>query len=167
MITKGYTSSQKLAGTGTSAGGVLISRAITERPDLFAAAICNVGAANAMRLEFTGNTGNIYEFGTVKNSIECKALYEMDGMQHVVKGMKYPAIICVGGWNDSRVPTWQPGKFAAALQNASASGKPVLMKVNYNSGHSTEDRNVGYINSANQLAFVLWQCGHPDFQPKK
>jgi prolyl oligopeptidase len=167
LIAKGYTSPQKLAGAGTSAGGILISRAITERPDLFAAAICNVGCANAMRLEFTGNTGTIYEFGTVKDSAECKALYEMDGVQHVVKGTRYPAVICIGGWNDPRVPAWQPGKFAAALQNASTSGKPVLMKVNYDNGHFTENRNISYVNSANQLAFVLWQCGHPDFQPKK
>jgi prolyl oligopeptidase len=168
LIAKGYTSAQKLAGIGTSAGGILISRAITERPDLFAGAICNVGAANTMRSEFTANgPGNIPEFGTVKDSVECKALYEMDGVQHVVKGTKYPAVICVGGWNDARVPAWEPGKFAAALQNASSSGKPVIMKVNYDNGHFTEDRNVTMANFANQYAFVLWQCGHPDFQPKK
>ncbi len=124
LIEKGYTSPMKLAGTGTSAGGILISRAVTERPDLFAAAICNVGCANALRLEFSANGPvNIPEFGTVKDSVECKALYEMDGMQHVVKGTKYPAVICVGGWNDPRVVAWQPGKFAAAMQNASSSGK--------------------------------------------
>lgn len=168
LIKKGYTSKEKLAGTGTSAGGVLISRSITERPDLFAAAICNVGCANAMRLEFGANGPvNIPEFGTVKDSVECRALYEMDGVQHVVKGTKYPAVICVGGWNDPRVVAWQPGKFAAALQNASTSGKPVLLKINYDSGHFTEDKNVTYANFANQYAFVLWQCGHPDFQPKK
>jgi prolyl oligopeptidase len=168
LIAKGYTSTQKLAGIGTSAGGILISRAITERPDLFAAAVCNVGAANSMRFEFTANgPGNIPEFGTVKDSVECKALYEMDGVHHVVKGTNYPAVICVGGWNDARVPAWEPGKFAAALQNASASGKPVLMKVNYDNGHFTEDRSVTMANFANQYAFVLWQCGHPDFQPKK
>lgn len=168
LIDKGYTSSKKLAGTGTSAGGVLISRAITTRPDLFAAAICNVGCANAMRLEFSANGPvNIPEFGTVKDSVECKALYEMDGMQHVVNGTKYPAVICVGGWNDPRVVAWQPGKFAAALQNASTSGKPVLLKINYDNGHFTEDKNVTFSNFANQYAFILWQCGHPDFQPKK
>ncbi|MEO6637069.1 MAG: prolyl oligopeptidase family serine peptidase, partial [Ginsengibacter sp.] len=168
LIKKGYTSSQKLAGTGMSAGGILISRAITERPDLFAAAICNVGLANAMRTEFSANgPGNIPEFGTVKDSVESKALYEMDGMQHVVKGTKYPAVICVGGWNDPRVVAWEPGKFAAALQNASASGKPVLLKINYDNGHFTEDRNVTYADFADQFAFVMWQCGHPDFQPKK
>ena len=168
LVNKGYTSKGKLAGTGTSAGGILISRAITERPDLFAAAICNVGCANAMRLEFGANGPvNIPEFGTVKDSIECKALYEMDGMQHVVKGTKYPAVICVAGWNDPRVIAWEPGKFAAALQNASSSGKPVLMKVNYDNGHFTEDKNVTFANFADQFAFVMWQCGHPDFQPKK
>lgn len=168
LIAKGYTSAAKLAGTGTSAGGVLISRAITERPDLYAAAICNVGCANAMRMETAPNgPANIPEFGTVKDSIECKALYEMDGVQHVVAGTKYPAVICVGGWNDPRVIAWEPGKFAAALQNASASGKPVLMKVNYDNGHFTEDKNVTFANFADQYAFVLWQCGHPDFQLKK
>jgi prolyl oligopeptidase len=168
LIAQGYTKPAKLAGTGTSAGGILISRAITERPDLYAAAICNVGCANAMRLEFDANGPvNIPEFGTVKDSVECRALYEMDGVQHVVDGTKYPAVLCVGGWNDPRVIASQPGKFAAAMQNASASGKPVLMKVNYDNGHFTEDKNVTFANFADQFAFVLWQCGHPDFQPKK
>jgi len=168
LVANGYTKSTKLAGMGTSAGGILISRSITERPDLFAAAICNVGCANAMRLEFTSNGPvNTPEFGTVKDSVECKALYEMDGVQHVVAGTKYPAVICIGGWNDPRVVAWQPGKFAAALQNASTSGKPVLMKVNYDDGHFTEDKSVTWANFADQFAFVLWQCGHPEFQLKK
>ncbi|HSN59820.1 MAG TPA: prolyl oligopeptidase family serine peptidase, partial [Ferruginibacter sp.] len=167
LVAKGYTSSSKLAGTGTSAGGILISRAITERPDLFAAAICNVGCANALRLEFGANGPvNIPEFGTVKDSIECRALYEMDGMQHVVNGTKYPALIAVAGWNDPRVVPWQPGKFAAAVQNATTSGRPVLMKVNYDNGHFTEDKNVTYANFADQFAFVMWQCGHPDFSQR-
>ncbi len=168
LIAKGYTAANKLAGTGTSAGGILISRAVTERPDLFAAVICNVGCANAMRLEFSPNgPANIPEFGTVKDSVECRALYEMDGMQHVIKDKKYPAVICVGGWNDPRVIAWQPGKFAAALQQASTSGKPVLMKVNYDNGHFTEDKSVTFANFADQFAFAMWQCGHPGFQLKK
>ena len=167
MVEQGYTSKSKMAGTGTSAGGILISRAITERPDLFAAAICNVGCANAMRLEFGANGPvNIPEFGTVTDSIECAALYEMDGMQHVKANTAYPAMLSVAGWNDSRVIAWQPGKFAAAMQNASSSGKPVLMKVNYDNGHFTEDKSVTYANFADQYAFVLWQCGHPEFQKK-
>jgi len=168
LVKKGYTSSQKLGGTGTSAGGILISRAVTERPDLFAAAICNVGWANAMRIEFEPNgPANTPEFGTVKDPVECRALYEMDGVQHVQQGVKYPAVLCVAGWNDPWVAPWQPAKFAATLQNASASGKPVLMKVNYDSGHYTQEKIVTFKNFAGQFAFLLWQTGHKDFQPGK
>lgn len=168
LVANGYTSPKKLSGTGTSAGGILITRAITERPDLFAAAICNVGCANTMRGEFTSNGPvNTPEFGTVTIEEECKALYEMDGMHHVKDGVNYPAVLCVGGWNDPRVVAWQPGKFAAAVQNATASGKPVLMKVNYDNGHFTEDKDVTYANFADQFSFVLWQSGHPDFQMKQ
>jgi prolyl oligopeptidase len=168
LIKQGYTSPGKLAGTGTSAGGILITRAITERPDLFRAAICNVGCANAMRLEFSPNGPvNTPEFGTVKDSTECQALYEMDGVQHVQSGVKYPAVMGVAGWNDPRVPAWQPGKFVAALQSASTSLNPVLMMVNYDSGHFSEEKAVTFRNAANQMAFLLWQTGHKDFQPVK
>ena len=168
LVKKGYTSPRKLAGTGTSAGGILISRAITERPDLFAAAVCNVGVANAMRAEFSPNGPvNTPEFGTVKDPVECQALFEMDGVQHVQKGVKYPAVMGVGGWNDPRVAPWEPGKFVAALQEATASGKPVLMKVNYDNGHFTEEKIVTFKNFASQFAFLLWQTGHKDFQPVK
>src|SRR5215831_20213634 len=166
LIKKGYTSAGKLAGTGTSAGGILISRAITERPDLFAAAVCNVGDADAMRSEFgTDGPANSKEYGSVKDQVECQALYEMDGVQHVRQGVAYPAVLGVGGWNDPRVAPWQPGKFIAALQNNSSSKKPVLMKVNYDNGHFTEEKIVTFKNFASQCAFLLWQTGHKDAQP--
>jgi prolyl oligopeptidase len=166
LIKLGYTSPGKLAGTGTSAGGILISRAITERPDLFRAAICNVGLANVMRSEFrpTGPV-NTAEFGTIKDPMECQALYEMDGVQHVQTGVKYPAVMGVAGWNDPRVPAWQPGKFVATLQSASASPNPALMMVNYDSGHIAAVKTVAFRDMANQIAFLLWQTGHKDFQP--
>lgn len=168
LVKHGYTSPKKLAGTGTSAGGILISRAITERPDLFAAAVCNVGCANALRMEFSANgPTNTPEFGTVKDEAECAALDEMDGVSHVKKDVAYPAVMGVCGWNDPRVACWQPGKFVAALQAASTSGKPVLLKVNFDDGHFTEEKTVTFKNFAGQDAFLLWQTGHPDFQPAK
>jgi prolyl oligopeptidase len=167
LIRKGYTSADKLSGTGTSAGGILISRAVTERPDLFAAAVCNVGAANAMRIEFSPNGPiNTPEFGTVKDETEAKALYEMDGVQHVQPGVKYPAVLGVAGWNDPRVVPWQPGKLVAAMQAASTSGRPVLLKINYDNGHFTEEKIVTFRNFAGQYAFMLWQAGHKEFQPR-
>ena len=167
LVKNKYTSPQHLIGEGTSAGGILIGMSIIERPDLFAAAISNVGCCNALRFENTPNgLNNAREFGTVKDSAECMGLYAMDAMQHVKDGVAYPAVICVCGMNDPRVLAWQPGKFAAALQNASSSGKPVLLKVNYDDGHFTEDRQVTFRNFASMFAFALWQAGHPDFQPE-
>lgn len=104
---------------------------------------------------------------TVKYPLECQALYETDGVQHVQGGVKYPAVMGVAGWNDHRVPPWQPGKFVAALQSASASPNPVLMMVNYDSGHFTKEKAVEFRPFANQMAFLLWQTGHKDFQQEK
>ncbi len=166
LVDNHYTSTKHLIGEGTSAGGILIGRAITERPDLYAAAISNVSCSNALRMENSPNgLNNTKEFGTVKDSVESRGLYEMDAFQHVKEGTAYPAVICIGGMNDPRVIVWQPGKFAAALQNATSSGKPVLMRVNYDNGHFTENKEVAYRNFASQYAFALWQAGHPDFQP--
>jgi prolyl oligopeptidase len=160
-----YSSPEKLFGEGTSAGGVLIGRAITERPDVFGAAICNVPCANMLREENSPNGPiNVPEFGTVKDSAECRAVLEMDALSHVRPGTRYPAVICVGGLNDPRVIVWQPAKFAAALQGATSSGRPVLLQVNYDSGHFTEDKKVTFRNWANMFSFCLWQTGHPQFK---
>jgi len=167
LIKNKYTSSAKLIGMGTSAGGITIGRAITTRPDLFGAAIDNVGLSNALRAENSPNGPvNAPEFGTVKDSVESRALYEMDDLHHVKDGVKYPAVICVCGWHDPRVIAWQPAKFAAALQHATSSGKPVLLDVNYGDGHFTEDKSVTFKNFANMYAFGLWQTGNKDFQLK-
>jgi prolyl oligopeptidase len=167
LIARGYTSSERMTGRGTSAGGILISRAVTERPDLFAAAVVNVGLGNAMRAEFSPNGPvNTPEFGTVRDPTEARALYEMDGLQHVMPGVRYPAVLGVGGWNDPRVVPWEPGKFVAAIQQASTSGRPALMLVNYDNGHFTEEKSVTYRNFANQFAFALWQAGMKDYQPR-
>jgi prolyl oligopeptidase len=166
LVAKGYTSPPHLTGRGTSAGGILISRAITERPDLFVAAVVNVGVANALRAEFSPNGPvNTPEFGTVKDPVEAQALYEMDGLAHVHAGVRYPAVLGVAGWNDPRVAVWEPAKFVAAIQQRSASGRPALLLVNYDNGHFTEEKSVTFRNFANQYAFVLWQAGQKDFQP--
>lgn len=80
----------------------------------------------------------------------------MDGVQHVQPGVKYPALMGVAGWNDPRVAPWEPGKLVAAMQGASASDRPVLLKVNYDDGHFTEDKSVTFKNFAGQYAFMLW-----------
>jgi prolyl oligopeptidase len=167
LVSKGYTSAQKIAINGGSAGGILIGRAMTERPELFAAAIPEVGMMNALRSENTPNGPvNAPEFGTVKDSAECMALMEMDAYLHLKDGVKYPATLITAGMNDPRVIAWQPAKFAARLEAANGSDKPVLFLVDYAAGHGIGDtKSKQFENLADALSFGFWQTGHRDFQP--
>ncbi|MGA7523833.1 MAG: prolyl oligopeptidase family serine peptidase [Acidobacteriaceae bacterium] len=167
LIDRKYTSSAKLAGSGTSAGGITIGRTITERPDLYAAALIRVGVSNAIRSEDTPNgPPNIPEFGTVKTQYGFEDLYRMDAYHHVRDGVKYPAILLTTGWNDPRVASWEPGKMTARLQAATGSGKPVLLRVDYEAGHGIGSTKVSNEEDmADEWSFLLWQFGVPGFQP--
>ncbi|MET3038212.1 prolyl oligopeptidase family serine peptidase [Chryseobacterium sp. NRRL B-14859] len=168
LIDQNYTSSSKLIGNGASMGGVLIGRAITERPDLYAVAIAEVGMTNVLRSQNSANGANqIPEVGSLKEPEDTKYLIEMDAQSKVKKGVKYPAVIVRTGMNDSRITPWEPAKFAAALQNSTSSGKPVLLYVNYENGHFTSDLDVVFKEYSDIFAFALWQVGHPKFQPVK
>ncbi|MCU7617014.1 prolyl oligopeptidase family serine peptidase [Chryseobacterium sp. PBS4-4] len=168
LIKNKYSSSDKFGISGASAGGILIGRAITERPDLYKVAIPKVGCLNALRMEFSPNgPGNIPEFGTVKDETEFKALWEMDAFHHIEKGTKYPAQLITTGFNDSRVESYIPAKFAAKMQDENASKNPVLLYVDYKAGHfggSTVDEQ--FVQVAREYSFLLWQCGDKDFQMK-
>ncbi len=167
LIDKRYTSSARIAGEGGSAGGITIGRALTERPELFAAAIDDVGVSNALRGEETPNgPPNIPEFGTVKSQWGFEDLYAMDAYHHVRDGVNYPAVLLTTGWNDPRVASWEPGKMAARLQAATHSGKPVLLRVDYSGGHgigSTKQQLEDEL--ADRWSFLLWQFGLSGFQP--
>jgi prolyl oligopeptidase len=168
LIQHKYTSPARLAGSGTSAGGILIGRAITSRPDLFAAAIDWVGASDMLRMETTANgVPNIPEFGSVKTKAGFEALYAMSAYAHIKDRTKYPAVLFMTGANDPRVDPWQMDKMAARMQAATSSGKPILLRVNYQGGHNviggTEAQTQRVF--ADAWSFLLWQFGVPGFQP--
>lgn len=167
MIKLGYASPATLAGMGTSAGGISIGGAITQRPDLFRAALIRVGATNALRFEFTeGGPANIPEFGTVTTKAGFDALYAMDSFQHVQPGTVYPAVLLSAGAQDHRVPAWVSAKMAARLQSAGPAKGPVLLRVDYEGGHGTMAAGQSQANAewADEFAFLLWQLGAAGFQ---
>jgi prolyl oligopeptidase len=161
LIKEGYTSPAHLAGEGGSAGGILIGNSIVERPDLFGAAIDAVGVNNALRAETTSNgVPNIPEFGSVKTEEGFKALLAMDAYNKVKKGEKYPAALLTTGINDPRVEPWMSAKMAARLQAATASNKPILLRVDYDAGHgfgSTKRQRSELL--ADEYAFLFQQLG--------
>ena len=167
LIAQGYTSRAKLAGTGGSAGGITIGGAITQRPDLFAAAQCAVGLTDMLRMETTPNGApNIAEFGTVTNPDHFKVMYAISPYHRVKDGTRYPAVIVTTGANDPRIDAWLPGKMAARLQAATASGKPVLLRVDFDAGHGMGSTKAQWTaQEADVWSFFLWQMGEPGFQP--
>ena len=167
LIEHKYTSPLHLSGEGTSAGGILIGGAVTQRPDLFAGALIRVGCSNATRMEFTPNgPPNIAEFGSVTDADGFKGLFAMDAYQHVKDGTAYPGILLTAGINDPRVDPSQPAKMTARLQAATSSKKPVLLRVDYDAGHGMGSTRAQHdLEFADEMSFLLWQFGDPDFQP--
>jgi prolyl oligopeptidase len=167
LITERYTAASELAIQGGSAGGITVGMAMTERPELFRVVLSDVGDSNALRAEYeTDGDANALEYGSAKNPDGFRALLAVDAVQHVKEGVAYPAVLLTTGINDPRVAPWMPGKMAARLQAANRGGRPVLLRVDYDAGHgfgSTRTQRDELL--ADQLAFMLWQTGDPDFQP--
>ena len=166
LIAQNYTTAKRLGILGGSAGGILVGRAMTERPDLFGAVVSLVGALDTVRAETTANgVPNIPEFGTVKKEDEFRALLAMSSYHHVKDGTAYPAVLLIHGVNDPRVEYWESSKMAARLQAATASGKPVLLDLDFDAGHGIGSTKLQRLrNAADYYSFLLWQAGHPEFQ---
>lgn len=167
LIRQKYTAPRHLGGLGISAGGILMGRAITERPDLFGAAGIAVGATDMLRFETTANgVPNVAEFGSVKTEAGFRNLLAMSAYHHVKDGVRYPAVLLHTGINDPRVDPWLAAKMTARLQAATASGQPVLLRVDYQNGHGPGvTRQQQLATYADGCAFLFWQLRHPDFQP--
>lgn len=164
MIENKFTSKNNTVAYSSSAGGIMVGRAITERPELFAATIVDVGVLNPLRRESFSGSSNYKEYGTVTDSIEFKGLLAMDPYMHLEKGVKYPAGLYITGMNDPRLAPWMTGKFVAKIQAYTNSNRPILYKVEDDGGHTTSASfDDVYRKWAEMFAFGLWQAGHPDY----
>lgn len=166
LIKEGYTTPEKLSIFGGSAGGIMVGRSITERPDLFVAASPMVGAMNMVRMEETPNGPvNTPEFGTVTDPEEFTGLLEMDSYHHLKSGTDYPATLITAGINDPRVISWQPSKFAAKMQHDNSGDSPILFLTEFDGGHGGGVALTKSLNEfSNIFSFFYWQSGHPDFK---
>jgi prolyl oligopeptidase len=169
LIAENYTSPPRLAGQGRSAGGILIGNAIAERPELFAAAVINVGVMNPLRFETTPNgPPNIPEFGSVKTEAGFKALLAMDAYTKIADRTAYPAVLLTHGINDPRVEPWLSAKMAARLQAATASERPVWLRIEYDAGHGLgTSKNQYNAELADTYAFLFDQLRTPNAKAQK
>jgi prolyl oligopeptidase len=136
LIKENYTRPEKLAIMGGSNGGLLMGAMITQRPDLFRAAVSSVGIYDMLRVELAPNGAfNVTEFGTVKDPEQFKALYAYSPYHHVVDGTKYPSVLMMTGANDGRVAPYHSRKMTARLLAANKSENRILLRTSSSAGH--------------------------------
>jgi prolyl oligopeptidase len=136
LIANGYTSPQKLAIVGGSNGGLLVGACMTQRPDLFAAALPAVGVMDMLRFhKFTIGWAWCTEYGTPEDPEEFQALYAYSPLHNLKPGTAYPATLITTADHDDRVVPAHSFKFAAALQAAHAGDAPVLIRIETKAGH--------------------------------
>lgn len=167
LIARKYTSPAHLAIGGRSAGGITVGRAMTERPDLFAAVIDGVGWSNPLRYVAEQNGyGEEPEWGAISQESGYRALKSIDSYHAVKDGTSYPAVLLTTGVTDPRVAPFHVGKMTARLQAATASHKPILLRVDFDAGHGIgSTRAQQDSEAADTYAFLLWQTGVKAYQP--
>lgn len=161
LVAQKYTSRTRLGIEGGSMGGILMGRALDERPDLFAAAHIAVGAVNPLRILAAENGANqLLELGDPRTEVGYRSILAYDPYLDVKPKTAYPGVIFTVGLNDHRIAPWMTGKMAARLQALSTSGRAVLVRVEADAGHgigSTRDQT--FAATADVYAFMLQQFG--------
>ncbi|HSJ65469.1 MAG TPA: prolyl oligopeptidase family serine peptidase [Gemmatimonadaceae bacterium] len=167
LIRERYTRPDRLAAVGGSAGGITVGRAITERPELFAAAVIINGMLDAVRSEHTaGGAPNRVEFGSTASEEQFRALLAMSAVHHVRAGTNYPAVLVATSLNDARVAPWHSAKFTAALQAANVGSRPILLRVEEAAGHmspgDSDEQLRGFL--ADFWSFLMNHTGMPPYR---
>ncbi len=136
LIARHYTSTPRLAILGGSNGGLLVGACVTQRPDLYGAAVAAVGVMDMLRFnKFGQGAGWVGDYGSPQDPQEFKALYAYSPVHNVHPGTKYPATLIITGDHDTRVMPMHSFKFAASMQAAQAGSAPVLLYLEHASGH--------------------------------
>jgi len=163
LIATGVTSPSRLAVWGGSNGGLLVGAAVTQRPDLFGAAVCSAPLLDMVRYERfpIGETWNT-EYGSAESPEELEWLLGYSPYHRVTDRTSYPAVLFTVFTSDTRVDPLHAYKMCAALQHASASGRPVLLRAEGQVGHSQRAVSLSAALAGDCLAFVARETGLGD-----
>ncbi|MGH9862237.1 MAG: prolyl oligopeptidase family serine peptidase [Candidatus Acidiferrales bacterium] len=161
LIENDYTRPEKLAIRGGSNGGLLVGAALTQRPELFQAVICNYPLLDMLRYQnFLVARFWVSEYGSAENAEQFPYIYAYSPYQRVQPGTKYPAVLFVTGDSDTRVAPLHARKMAALLQAATGSDRPVLLHYDTKAGHVGATPVSKQIDDVtDELSFLFWQLG--------
>ena len=157
LIAEHYTATSRLAITGGSNGGLLVGACLTQRPNLFGAALAYVGVMDMLRFNrFGQGAGWEGDYGSPENPGDFKVLYAYSPYHNVRGGTHYPATLLFTGDHDTRVMPAHSFKFAAALQAAQVGPEPILLRVELSAGHGGGPTTSQQIDeAADAYAFLL------------
>lgn len=161
LIQRGYTSKNKLAIRGGSNGGLLVGAVMTQRPDLCRAVICAVPLLDMVRYHLFGSGRTwIPEYGSAEDEAQFRVLYAYSPYHHVKENTEYPALLMLSADSDDRVDPMHARKMTAALQHASISGLPILLRIEENAGHGGADLVKQTVEqNADVYAFLFEELG--------
>lgn len=161
LIVNKYTCSEKLAIAGGSNGGLLVGACMTQRPELFAAALPAVGVMDMLRFpKFTIGWAWCPEYGDPDNEADFKTLHSYSPLHNLKKGTAYPATMITTADHDDRVVPAHSFKFAAALQAAHTGYNPVLIRIETKAGHGAGKPTSKIIEeAADKWAFLTANLG--------
>ncbi len=157
LIKEGYTAPAKLVIGGGSNGGLLVGAAITQRPELFGAALPAVGVMDMLRFhKFTIGWAWVTEYGSADSAAQFPYLYKYSPLQNIRPGTRYPATLITTADHDDRVVPGHSFKFAATLQAAQAGPQPVLIEIETKAGHGAGKPTSKIIEEqADRFAFLV------------
>ncbi len=161
LIAQGYTSTPKLAIAGGSNGGLLVGAAITQRPELFGAALPAVGVMDMLRFhKFTIGWAWVTDYGSADSAAQFRYLYKYSPLHNIRPGTRYPATLVTTADHDDRVVPGHSFKFTATLQAAQAGPQPVLIEIETKAGHGAGKPTSKLIEEqADRLAFLVRSLG--------
>ncbi|MCX7896104.1 MAG: prolyl oligopeptidase family serine peptidase [Thermoanaerobaculum sp.] len=158
LIANRYTSSRKLAINGASNGGLLVGAAMTQRPELFAAAVPAVGVMDMLRFhKFTIGWAWVSEYGSADDPNMFPVLYRYSPLHNLRDGVCYPATLVTTADHDDRVVPSHSFKFAARLQEAQGCDQPVLIRIETRAGHGAGKPTTKQIEEATDVLAFLTQ----------
>ncbi|HTN76882.1 MAG TPA: prolyl oligopeptidase family serine peptidase, partial [Pirellulaceae bacterium] len=157
LIDQKYTSREKLAISGRSNGGLLVGACLTQRPDLFGAALPAVGVLDMLRYhEFTIGRAWKVEYGASDDAEQFRTLLAYSPLHTIQSGVKYPPTLISTADHDDRVVPAHSYKFAAELQRAQGGDAPVLIRIDTSAGHGAGKPTQKMIDeTADTFAFLV------------
>ncbi len=160
LVAKGYTSRPKLAIEGGSNGGLLMGAALTQRPDLFRAVVCQVPLLDMLRYQKFGIAAIwATEYGSPDVEADFGVLAAYSPYHHV-RATRYPAVLLMSSDSDDRVDPLHARKMAAALQAANTATTPILLRVEAHAGHGGSDARAAEVEeSADRSLFLFRELG--------